>query len=104
MEEIKYSVAFDAQFMDGFGHRVQIIKLNPTNFASQPTSNKHNPWTQIPGYRIILKHDASVTIEQIVAFATFFRKNFIEKYPARYKKYAIKEQGSNGLTTNFLIN
>ena len=87
MEEIKYSVAFDAQYMEGFGHRVQIIKLNPTNFASQPTSNKHNPWTQIPGYRIIIKHDNDISKKQLDAFIDFYVKNHIEKYISRYKKY-----------------
>lgn len=90
MEDIKYSVAFNAQFMDGFGHRVQIIKLNPTNFASQPTSNKHNPWTQIPGYRIILKHDNEISKNQLEAFINFYLKNYIEKYSSRYKKYLIR--------------
>lgn len=90
MEEIKYSVAFDAQYMEGFGHRVQIIKLNPNNFASQPTSNKHNPWTQIPGYRIIIKHDNDILKKQLDAFIDFYVKNHIQKYISRYKKYLIR--------------
>lgn len=32
------------------------IKLNPMEFSALPTSNEHNRWQQIPGYRVILKN------------------------------------------------
>lgn len=33
-----------------------IEKLNPMEFSALPTSNEHNRWQQIPGYRVILKN------------------------------------------------
>lgn len=90
MGEITYYTSWDAQYMEGFGHKIQVLKLNPSAFSLQPSSNIHNRWTQVPEYRIILRHGNNVSVEQIKAFIAYYKSNLIDTYPARFKRYKIR--------------
>ena len=89
---IKIEYAFGVETVTYKSLSLTIEKLNPMEFSALPTSNEHNRWQQIPGYRVIMKNirtkDNRTFAAEMQELVTLYTKHLNEN--RIFKKYKIR--------------
>lgn len=84
--------AFGVETVNYKSISLTVEKLNPMEFSAMPTSNEHNRWQQIPGYRVIMKNVRSKDNRNFAAemqeLISLYTKHLNEN--RIFKKYKIR--------------
>lgn len=88
--EIEYS--FGTESVKYKSISCTIEKLNPMEFSALPTSNEHNRWQQIPGFRVIIKNiktkENAKFAQEIAELISLYTKHLTDN--RIFKKYKIR--------------
>lgn len=92
ISKLDITYAFGTESVKYKSISLTIEKLNPMEFAALPTSNEHNRWQQIPGFRVIMRNvktsQNAIFAQEMAEFITLYTKHLSDN--RIFKKYKIR--------------